>query len=49
MKKIFITGGAGFIGTNASKYFAKKGNKCLSLEDCLTTTECPEINTDKKS
>ena len=24
MKKIFITGGAGFIGTNASKYFAKK-------------------------
>ena len=24
MKKIFITGGAGFIGTNASKYFAKR-------------------------
>jgi len=24
MKKIFITGGAGFIGSNASKYFAKK-------------------------
>ena len=24
MKKIFITGGAGFIGTNAAKYFSKK-------------------------
>ena len=30
MKKILITGGAGFIGTNAVHYFAKKGwNVCL--------------------
>lgn len=31
--KILITGGAGFIGTNASKYFAKKGYKVIVYDN----------------
>ena len=31
MKKIFITGGAGFIGSNARTIFIKRNGKYISL------------------
>ncbi|MEW6039937.1 MAG: NAD-dependent epimerase/dehydratase family protein [Elusimicrobiota bacterium] len=33
MKKILITGGAGFIGINAAKYFLDKGNEVIALDN----------------
>ena len=36
-------------GSTYSKYFARNGNRFLSFDDCFTSTECPEIKTDKKS
>jgi CDP-paratose 2-epimerase len=33
MKKILVTGGAGFIGTNAAKHFFKKGWKVVIFDD----------------
>lgn len=33
MRKIFITGGAGFIGSNAAVYFAKKGDKVVVFDN----------------
>lgn len=33
MKKVFITGGAGFIGCNAAAYFAKKGDKVVVFDN----------------
>ena len=33
MKRILITGGAGFIGTNTAEYFLKKGNKVTLLDN----------------
>ena len=32
-KKIIITGGAGFIGTNAASYYLKKGYKVISFDN----------------
>ena len=36
-KKILITGGCGFIGTNATDYYLKKGYKVISLDNLSRT------------
>jgi len=36
MKRILITGGAGFIGSNLCDYFIEKGNKVLCLDNFAT-------------
>lgn len=33
MRKVFITGGAGFIGTNAAAYFSKKGDEVTIFDN----------------
>ena len=33
MKTVLITGGAGFIGSNLSKYLIKKGYNVLVIDD----------------
>lgn len=33
MKKVFITGGAGFIGSNAAEYFSKKGDEVTIFDN----------------
>ena len=35
MKKILITGGAGFVGSNSTLFFAKNGWKIYLLDDLL--------------
>ena len=32
MKKIIITGGSGFIGTNMQQYYLDKGHKILNID-----------------
>jgi UDP-glucose 4-epimerase len=39
MKKILVTGGAGFIGTNLIKRLLKEGHEVVSLDDYETGTE----------
>ena len=36
MKKILITGGAGFIGSNLCEYFISKGEKVVCLDNFAT-------------
>ncbi len=38
MKKILITGGAGFIGSNLTDFFLKKGDYVLSVDNFLTSS-----------
>ena len=35
-KKVIVTGGAGFVGTNLIKALNKKGYKCISLDNYST-------------
>ena len=34
-KKVLITGGAGFIGSHAAEYYAKKGNKVIAFDNLM--------------
>lgn len=53
MRKVFITGGAGFIGSNAAAYFSKKGDEVTIFDNFSRegtrknaewlVKECPEI------
>ena len=48
-KKIIITGGAGFVGTNLIKLFLKKTNyKILSLDDYSSGTKKNHIKNKSK-
>ena len=48
-KKILVTGGAGFIGTNLVNEFGKRGHEVLALDlynterDNYITSRCPEL------
>src|SRR3989338_9714367 len=39
MKKILITGGAGFIGSHLCDYLLKKGNRVVCVDDLFTGSE----------
>ena len=36
MKKVLVTGGAGFIGSNLCEYFLKSGHKVICLDNFST-------------
>ncbi|MBT6491806.1 MAG: NAD-dependent epimerase/dehydratase family protein, partial [Deltaproteobacteria bacterium] len=36
MKRILITGGAGFIGSHLSERLLKQGNQVICLDNCFT-------------
>ena len=46
-KRIFITGGAGFIGSNVVKLLLSKTNHYITIYDNLSTVDCGIRNIDK--
>ena len=43
-KKLIITGGAGFIGCHAAKYFAKKGYSIIIIDNLSRKGSVENLN-----